>query len=145
VEFVAIIERRTTHRYVHIPALDTCGELPQTDEPRPFATALAAAATGLPGADIEVSLLFAALAKTVVPTPPVDVEVRHDDGAWHAARRTGWLRQWEGSWGPLVAYTVDGITWTRAVQMSRVRLPLAEVSDVPRPRHERMDEPQPSA
>ena len=92
-----------------------------------------------------MSLLVATLGETVVTTPPVDVEVRHDDGAWHAARQTGWLRQWRGSWGPLVAYTVDGTTWTRAVRMSRVRPPLAGVSDVPLPRHEQMREPQPSA
>jgi hypothetical protein len=145
VEFIAIIERRTAHRFVHIPALDTCGELPHADEPLPFATALVAAATGLPGADIQVSLLHAALGETVVSMAPVDVEVRHADGAWHAARQTGWLRRWHGSWGPLVAYTVDGITWTRGAQMSRVRRAHAEVADVPLPRHQRMSEPRPSA
>jgi hypothetical protein len=145
VNFVAIVERRTTHRYVHIPAFDTCGALPHLDEPQPLAIALVAAATGLPAADIQVSLLHAALGETVVSTPPVDVEVLHDDGAWHAARQTGWLRQWHGSWGPLVAYTADGTTWTRAVRISRVRPPLDGVSTVPPPRHQRTGEPQPSA
>lgn len=132
-EFAAIVEQRTTHWYVHIPALSTGGALPHRDNARACAIALVAAATGVPPGDPQVSLHNAAPGQTLLPTSPTDVDVRHDDGVWRTAQHTGWLRQWHGSWRPLVSYAADGVTWTRAVHISRFRPPEIDTPAVPAP------------
>jgi hypothetical protein len=76
----------------------------------------------------------ALLGQTLVPTTTTDVEVLHDDGSWRPAEQSGWLKQWHGSWGPLVSYSADGVAWTRAVHISRLRRPLAEAAAIPTPR-----------
>jgi hypothetical protein len=134
VQFVAIVEQRLMHRHVYIPALGVGGPVPELDDVHASAVALAAAATGLPAADLEVSLCTAVPRDTVLPASPSDVEVRHRDGIWHTAQHTGWLRQWGGSWWPLVSYAAEGAMWTRAVRASCVRQFDADVPAIPAPR-----------
>jgi hypothetical protein len=142
-KLVVIVERRTTHRYVYIPALDTGTALADRDEPGACARVLVTAALGAPAADLQMTLHHARLGETVVSTPTVDVEVLHDDGVWRTAQHTGWLRHWHGSWGPLVTYMVDGISWTRAVHIPRMRSPLAQFPVAPQRGERRVSGPQP--
>jgi steroid 5-alpha reductase family enzyme len=129
--FVAIVERRPAHRYLYIPALASGGPVPEPDgDVAACAVALAVAVTGLAEADVQVSLCHAAPGTTLLPASGTEVEVRHK-GIWRAARHTGWLRQWSGSWWPLVAYPADGAMWTRAVRASCMRSPGARPPQFP--------------
>ena len=133
-QFVAIVENRPMHRYVYIPVLATGGPVTDLgDDVEAYAVALVATATGLPAADVQVSLSHVAPGNTLLPAPPTEVDVRHE-GAWRVAQHTGWLRQWNGSWWPLVAYEADGAMWTRTVRASCVRRLAAGVTAVPAPR-----------
>ena len=132
--FAAIVERRLNHWQLYIPSLGTGGSVPETNDVQASAISLAAAATGLPAADLQVQLHVARQGETVVSTSPTTVEARHTDGRWRTAELTGWLRQWNGAWWPLVSYAADGATWTRAVRASRVRQLDLELSAVPAPR-----------
>ncbi len=132
-QFVAIVEHRPMHWYVHIPGLATGGPVPELKDVQACAVALAAAATGLPAADVQVSLSHAVPGNTLLPALPTEVEVRHK-GIWRAAQQTGWLREWSGSWWPLVEYAADGAMWTRGVRVSRFRQPGLPVDAVPEPR-----------
>ncbi len=141
-QFMAIVEERPTrwynvhipmHWYVHIPALATGGPVPELKDVHACAVALAAAATGLPAAEVEVLLSHAVPGVTLLPASSTEVEVRHK-GIWRAAQQTGWLREWSGSWWPLVEYAADGARWTRAVRVSGLRQPGLPVAAVPEPR-----------
>lgn len=133
-DFVAIVERRPLHRFVCIPTLGAGAALPDREDPRTFATNLVARTLGLPAAEVETSVHHALLGQTLVPTSITDVEVLHDDGSWRPAQQSGWLKQWHGSWGPLVSYSADGIAWTRAVHTSRMRRPPTAAATIPTPR-----------
>jgi hypothetical protein len=87
----------------------------------------------VPQSAVQVHLYSAGPGETVVWTSVAEVEVRHN-GVWCAAEHTGWLRQWNGSWWPLVCYTADGAMWTRAVRPSCVRQLDADLPAVPAPR-----------
>jgi hypothetical protein len=133
-QFLAIVENRPMHRYVYIPALATGGPVPEpSDDVEAHAVARVAAATGLPAADVHVSLAHVVLGNTLLPAPPTEVDVRHQ-GTWRVAQHTGWLRQWDGAWWPLVAYEADGAMWTRAVRASCVRRLGASATAAPAPR-----------
>jgi hypothetical protein len=132
-QFAAIVEQRPKHAYVHIPALSTGGPVPDPNDVQACADELAAAATGLPAADVQVSLSHAVPGNALLPVSPTEVEVRHK-GIWRAARHTGWLREWTGLWWPLVEYTADSATWKRAVHVSSFRQPGLPVHAVPEPR-----------
>ncbi|SDE56625.1 hypothetical protein SAMN05660485_01110 [Blastococcus fimeti] len=133
-EFVAIVERRSMHRFVCIPDLETGAALPDQEDARTFATDLVARTLGLPAAEVTASVHHALLGQTLVPTTTIDVEVLHDDGSWRSAEQSGWLKQWHGSWGPLVSYSADGIAWTRAVHISRLRRRPTAAATIPAPR-----------
>lgn len=133
-QLMVIVARRPMDRYVYIPELDTGGAVSEWhDDVQAYAIALAAAATGLPSSDLQVSLLHAMPGEVLLAAPPTEVEVRHE-GSWRAAQHTGWSRQWSGSWWPVVAYAADGAMWTRTVRASRVRRLHVEVPTVPDPR-----------
>ena len=120
-QFAAIVERRQMHWYVHLPALGAGGRVPERQDVVATAVALAAAVTGLSPQEVHIELLLAAPADALLPTPPVDVEVQHTDGAWSTARRIGWARSRGGSWKPVVHYVAHGSTWERTVHASCVR------------------------
>jgi hypothetical protein len=133
-QFLAIVENRPMHRYVYIPALATGGPVPGVnDDVEACAVALVASAIGLPEDTVQVSLSHVALGNTLLPTPPTEVDVQHR-GAWRVAQHTGWLRQWDGAWWPLVAYEADGAMWTRPVRASCVRRLGGGVAAAPAPR-----------
>ncbi|HYO36830.1 MAG TPA: hypothetical protein VER97_12190 [Geodermatophilus sp.] len=132
--FMAIVEHRLPQRYVYIPVLATGGPVPEpSDDVEACPAALVAAATGLFPADVQVSLSHVAWSNTLLPVPPTEVDVRHR-GVWQVAQHTGWLRQRDGSWWPLVTYEADGAVWTRAVRATHVRRLGAGVAAVPAPR-----------
>lgn len=141
-DFVAIVERRPLHRFVCIPTLGAGAALPDREDPRAFATDLVARTLGLPAAEVETSVHHALLGQTLVPTTTTDVEVLHDDGSWRPAQQSGWLKQWHGSWAPLVSYSADGIAWTRAVHISRLRRATTGTAAIPTPRRRAAAEPQ---
>ncbi|SOC49676.1 hypothetical protein SAMN05660748_2408 [Blastococcus aggregatus] len=143
-EFMAIVERRPLHRFVCIPVLDAGAALPDREDPQAFATDLVARTLGVPAAEVQVSTQHALLGQTLVPTTTADVEVLHDDGSWRAAQQSGWLKQWHGSWAPLVSYRADGIAWTRAVHTSRMRRPLTGAPAIPTPRRRAAPDPKPT-
>ena len=121
-KIVAIVERRAAHRYLYVPALGTGSPLPDRGDPEVCAAEFVATTLGVPAADLQVTLHFPRLGETVVPMPPSDVEILHEDSVWRAAVQVGWLRHWRGPWGPLITYTAaDGRSWTRALPVSRVR------------------------
>ncbi len=132
-QFAAIVERCPKYWYVHIPGLATGGPVPELNDVQACAVALAAAAAGLPAADVQVSLSHAVPGNTLFPVSPTEVEVRHK-GIWRAAQHTAWLREWSGSWSPLVEYAADGAMWKRAIHVSRFRQPGPPVHAVPEPR-----------
>ncbi len=143
-DFVAILERRPLHKFVCIPMIDTGAALPEREDPQAFATALVARTLDVPVAEVQVSLHQALVGQTLVTTPTRDVEVLHDDGSWRPAQQSGWLKQWHGAWGPLVAYTADGIAWTRAVHSSRMRRPATGAPALPTQRRRPAPDPQPT-
>lgn len=131
-KIVAILERRAAHRYLYVPLLRTGSALPDRGDPEACAAALVATALGVPAGDLRVTVHRARLGETFVTVPPSDVEIRHEDSVWRAAVHVGWLRQWRGSWGPLVTYTAaDGDSWTRPLHISRMRPSLVDRSAVP--------------
>jgi len=139
VHVVAILEKRVLHWYVYLPTLGCGSAVPEPGGAQATAVTLVSAVTGLPEADVLVSLRHTHVADTLLPTPPSDVEVRHSDGTWRAARHVGWLRPRDGSWKPLVAYTADGAQWERAVHASHFREPARESAEIPLPRTGRVE------
>ena len=127
-QYVAIVERRLLGWYIYLPALGTEGSVPQPNDVHASAHALAAAATGLSPSEVQVSLHLSVQSNTVLPAPPMDVEVQHTDGTWRAAQQSGWVRQPDRSWRALVDYPADGATWKRAIHTSRLRQPQAAIS-----------------
>lgn len=120
-QFVAIVERRSTQWYVSIPALASGGSVPEPDDVQRCATALVTAATSLSPEDVQISFHSARATDTLLPTSPAAVEIRHNDGMWRAAEHKGWLRQWDGSWKPLISYAAHGAVWERVVDASCFR------------------------
>ena len=128
--FAAIVEQRPKHWYVYLPALATEGPVSELADAQARAREWVATATGLPAADVLISLSHAVPGSALVPVPPTEADVRHK-GTWVPAQHIGWLREWSGSWLPLVEYAADGATWKRAVQPSCFRLPGLTVPDGP--------------
>lgn len=131
-KIVAIVEHREASRYLYVPVLGTGSAVPDHGDPEACAAGLVATALGVPAEDLQVTLHHARLGDTFVAAPPSDVEIRHEDSVWRAAVHVGWLRQWRGSWGPLITYTAaDGDSWTRPLHISRMRQPLVGHSAAP--------------
>ena len=130
-QFVAIVERRLMQWYVYIPALGSGGSVPGPNDVQAFATALVTAATSLLPGDIQISLHSARTTDMLLPTSPTEVEVRHKDGIWRAAKHKGWLRQRDGSWKPLISYPAHGAVWERVVDASCFRRASLKVAAVP--------------
>lgn len=134
-QVVAILEKRPMHWYVYIPAVGCGSPLPERIDAEAAATALIVAATGVPAADVHISLQLAGQADTLLPSPRTDVEVRHKEGTWRSAQHLGWLRLWDGSWRPLVSYAAEGVMWERAVHPSCFRQLDRGTPALPVPRH----------
>jgi hypothetical protein len=126
-QFTAIVERRLLQWYLYLPTLGTEGPVSDPNDVQASADALAAAATGLSPADVQVSLHLSVQSNTVLPAPPTDAEVQHTDGSWRAAQQTGWVRLSDTSWRVLVGYVAEGATWKHAIHTSRLRHPQAAI------------------
>jgi len=121
VDFIALLDMRPMHWYVYVPALASGVSLTNRDDAEAAAAALVTTATGLPPADVHITLHVAHQAGTVVKDPHTEIDVRHRDGAWYTAEQQGWLRTWDGSWKALVSYSAEGALWERAIPSSRLR------------------------
>lgn len=122
-DFIALLDMRPMHWYVYVPALAAGAPLANRDDAEATAAALVATATGLPPADVHITLHVAHRAATVVQDPHTEIDVRHRDGAWYTAEQLGWLRTWDGGWKALVSYSAEGAVWERAIPPSRFRHP----------------------
>lgn len=121
--FTALLDMRPMHWYVYVPALGCGAALTDREDAEATAAALITAATGLPPADLTITLRVARGAAMVVQEKHTEVDVRHRDGAWYTAEHLGWLRSGDGAWQALVSYSAEGVLWERAMPTSRFRHP----------------------
>ena len=131
---MAMLDIRSGQLHVHVPALACGAPVPDRGGAEAAAAALITAATGVPASDLSITVRPVGDSDTTVPIPPTDVDVRHQDGTWHGARQSAWVRLRDGSWRALVCYVVDGVTWERAVRAASLRPRAVTTPPGPRPR-----------
>lgn len=112
---VVVMEKRLADWGMHVPAIDLCLPVNSPADAPLFAARLLSTATGAAVGPDQVEVLLSDRSQILFPATPVEVGIRHHDGAWYPGRHVGWLRQPNRSWRALVCYLVAGVQWERAV------------------------------